>query len=72
MDFFVAGGCFPRNLTLNFTAERCAPLSQALSAWDVVPAPTVSHVWVNPPSQPASFVGLAASVGSVGMDLPVG
>jgi hypothetical protein len=28
--------------------------------------------WVNPPSQHASFVGLAASVGSVGMDLPVG
>ncbi|MEM4244120.1 MAG: hypothetical protein QXP44_04910, partial [Candidatus Bathyarchaeia archaeon] len=24
-----------------------------------VPAPTVSHVWVNPPSQAASFVRLA-------------
>ena len=27
--------CLPSNLTLHFTAERSAPLGQALSAWDV-------------------------------------
>jgi hypothetical protein len=47
----IAGNCFPTNLTLNFIAGRHAPLSQALSVGEYKPAPTVSHVWVNPSSQ---------------------
>jgi hypothetical protein len=38
-----------------------------------VPAPTVSHVWVNPPSQARQALwDLQSSVGSVDMNLPVG
>ena len=40
-------GCLPCNLTLHFTAERCAPLSQALSAWDFHPSSHLFHEWVN-------------------------
>ncbi|MBS7632515.1 hypothetical protein KEJ15_02680 [Candidatus Bathyarchaeota archaeon] len=37
-----------------------------------VPAPAVSHVWVNPPSLEMQVQGLLSSVGSVYMDLPAG
>jgi hypothetical protein len=42
-------------------------LGEALSAREVVPVPTVSHVWVNPSSRQRKRIWSCSSVGSVVM-----
>lgn len=72
MSIFIAGNCFPSNLTLDFIVGRYALLSQVLSVGEFSPRPPVPRLGKPFLMSVGKRSKLAASVESVFVDVLVG